>query len=284
MKKKLAILLALLLVFPMILSACGNQQKDERDQLGTRPVETIAPAKKETTALAEEETTAPTEAETTAPAEEETNAPTEEEATAPGEETKAPTEEPVGSAITGQVEGNVYTNQYLGFGLELDDSWRFYSEAELQAVYGKTKEMMTGTEAGSSIEEGQQFMDMIAESSEAMATINLGYERPGMQEWLIIQGLDEEKLLDTILLTTKDVLMRSYEQVGIEVESMEKVEVPFLGETGYGLKTVASVQGVPYYILQFFLLGQDKYLATLTFNCFQEDITEDMVALCYRLD
>lgn len=278
MKKQLAIVLALLLVLPMILCACGKQEEDVRGQIDTRPTETSASDKEETAAPTEEDTVPPTEEDTTPPTEEDTAAPTEEEVVSPTGE--GDNDNPV---TMGRIQGGIYTNDYLGFGMELDDSWEFYTADELQDIPDNVAELLADTEMGDSVAALNQFTEMMAESSEALATINTQYQKLSIQEQLLYLSMSSQELLEATM-EEKDMLIRSYGQVGIDVESMDIVSIDFLGETCPAIKTVASTQDIPYYILQVFFFDKGQYGVTMTFSSYVEDITEDLASLCYALD
>lgn len=276
MKKQLSILLALLLVFPVVLSACGNQQEDARDQLGTRPMETIAPVKKETTAPTEEETVPLTE--------EETEPPTDEETLAPTDVTEAPTGAEASNPVPlGQIHENTYTNEYLGFGMDLNDDWTLYGAEDLLDIPANIKEQTTDTEFGDAIAQAEQIADMMAESSTGLYTINILYMKQSPQELAAHQAMSQEENIDFILLQ-RDTMIRNYEQMGMKVESMEKASVSFLEESVYGVKTIYDIQGIPCYMLHLFFLDKGEYMATMTFTSYLTDETETMADLCYLLD
>ena len=256
MKKITALLLALLLA----LSACGKTPQDvsgtitPATQEPTLPSGTVAPA---TEAPTEEPTEAPTEApvETTAPAE----------------------ENPV---TMGWMEGGTYTNTYMGFALDLDSTWTYYPAEALQEMPENVKDVLEGTEIGDAINPLNQFTDMMAESVERLATINVLYQKLDMQTRLVYAAMSEENIVDATL-GQKDMLVSAYAQAGIENAQIEKVKVNFLGEETFALKTTASTQGVPVYMLQVFDYKLGQYGVTVTFTCYVEDITEELIAMCY---
>lgn len=198
------------------------------------------------------------------------------------EATTAPTE-PERTASLGRIEGGVYTNEYVGYGCELDSSWVFYSAEELQELPDNVSELLEGTEVGDATAEMTQISDMMAENAEALTTMNVLYTKLGVQERLAYVVLSEKDILEQVL-GQKDVLISSYAQAGIEVSDMELTTVTFLGQERSAIRTTATVQGVPYYLLQLYDYHLGQYGVVTTFASFVEDNTESMLDLFYALD
>ena len=192
----------------------------------------------------------------------------------------AVTEKP---ASLGRLEGGVYTNTYAGYGCELDANWVYYSAEELQALPENINELLADTDLADSMEDVFQIMDMKAENAQDLTTINVLYTKLGLEERLAYMVLSEEAIVDGVL-TQKDALIAGYAQAGIEVTSMEKTQVTFLGETHYAVHTQAATQGVPYYILQVFDYTLGQYGVTLTLSSYVEDITQELLNLFYSLE
>lgn len=182
----------------------------------------------------------------------------------------------------GRIEGGTYINNYIGFAIDLDSDWTYYSAEELQEIPGNVAEIFEGTEMGDTIDPLTQFTDMMAENVTQMTTINVLYQKLDMQNRVAFAVMDEEGILD-LTLEQKDAMIEAYAQAGIIVSSMEKVPVTFLGEQRMGLKTVAAISDVPYYTLQVFEYRQGAYYAAITFASFVEDVTEDLIPMCYPI-
>lgn len=196
-------------------------------------------------------------------------------------ETTAPAEEKTLSL--GVIDGTTYTNNYAGIGIQLDENWTIYSANELQELPDVVKDMVEGTELEAAMENVQQFTDVLAENVNELTTLNLLMQKLTTQQRIAYALMDEEDILDATL-TEKDAMAQAYAQGGINVSTMEKVKVTYLGEEHFALKTVAETQGVPYYILQVFDFHLGEYSATLTLASFVEDKTESMLDLIYKLD
>ena len=81
-----------------------------------------------------------------------------------------------------------------------------------------------------------------------------------------------------------DAMEAAYASAGILVDDMEVVTVNFLGEERAALHTIAVVQNVPYYTLQFFDFDLGAYSVTLTLASYEEDNTMSLADLFYAVD
>lgn len=194
-------------------------------------------------------------------------------------ETTVPVEEK--DVSMGLLEGGTYTNAYAGFGFTLDESWTIYPAEALQELPENVREMFEGTE----LENVQisQFTDVMAENVDMMLTMNVLYQKLSMQERLVYAVMDDGDILDKTL-AQYDTLVQAYANGGILVESMEKKTVNFLGEERVAMYTVATVQDVPYYILQIYDYDLGEYAIVTTFGSYFEDNTESMLDLFYTVE
>ena len=198
--------------------------------------------------------------------------------------TEAPTEAPVESNVSlGRMEGGVYTNSYTGYGCTLDSNWVFRTAEELQELPENIEELLADTEMGEVTAKYTQINDMAADNQTDSSFINVIYTHVPLNELLAYATMTEEQIVDTTL-AQKDMMISAYAETGIQVSSMEKVVVNFLGEERVAIKTEADIQGCPYYILQIqdFQLG--TYGVTLTISCFFQDNTQALLDLFYSVD
>lgn len=189
------------------------------------------------------------------------------------------TEAPEKEMSLGRMEGGVYTNDYVGFQISLTSDWVYYGAEELQEIPENVAEMFKDSELGQSMDTMNQFTDMMAESTEALASINVLCQKLDTQTRLAYSMMDDEAILDEVLKQS-DLMIESYASAGITVYSMEKTTVNFLGEERFALKTSASIEGIPYYTLQVFEYHLGKYSVTITFGTYLEDNTESLLELC----
>lgn len=237
-------LLALLMVLSLLLCACGKETPDPSGSITPNSQPSSTP-----------------------------------DNTEPGSSEPASTD-PVMSI--GRIEGGVYTNRYVGFTMALGSDWTYYSAEELQELPENVADLFEGSELGDAINTIEYFQDMMAENVSNMTTVNLLYQKMDMKTRLFYATLTEAQIVDTVLAES-DKLISSYAQAGIMVDSIQSATVTFLGKPRTAVKTVATVNDVPYYILQIYEYHLGQYSATITFGSFVEDKTESLLALCQSL-
>lgn len=205
---------------------------------------------------------------------------TEPEATEPEATEPEATESEDGPVSLGRMEGGTYTNTYAGFACDLDASWSFLTAEELQELPQKVQDALDGSDISDSLEDMQQITDMMAENTDLLTTVNVQYTKLDLQSRLAYQLLSDEEILDAVL-ESKDTLISTYAQAGINVSTLEKAQVTFLGEECWAMKTTAETQGVPYYILQVFNYRAGSYGVVLTCSSYVEDQTQTVLDLFY---
>lgn len=237
----------------LLLAGCGG---------AAAPVETQAPTPQPTTQATTEATT---------------------EATA-----EAPTEAPtveVQAELMGEYDGTTYRNGYLGIGATFGEGWTYYPVEELQQVPEIAQQMLEDADLGDQYTDAalNNITTMLCENEEYLVTVNVVYQKLSLAERLSYAVISEKDLIDGVV-SMADQLAQGYAAQGILVDSMEAVEVEFLGSSRYALKTYASIEDIPYYILQIYdykLTG--AYGAVITFGSFYEDNTEALLELFFRL-
>lgn len=195
------------------------------------------------------------------------------------EETAAPENE----LSLGRMEGGVYTNEYVGFACKLDSNWTFLSAKELEQIPSAVSDALSGSELGDALADVQQFTDMMAENANDLTTMNVLYQKLSIQERLAYAALNEDQVVDATL-EQSDAMVAAYAQAGIAVSAMKKVKVTFLGEERTAIHTTATIQDVPYYVLQFFDFDLGGYAVTTTVASYVEDRTADLAGLFYKLE
>lgn len=192
-------------------------------------------------------------------------------------ETEVPAQD--AEVTLGVIDGGVYTNTYAGFAVTLNESWQYYTAEQLQDLSNLTDELLQDSALAEQTGEFSQITDMMAECYDDLTSINILYTRLSTKERLAYALMSEEALIDLTLEQT-DLLIQTYTDAGIDVTSMEKDRVSFLGEEHFAIRTVASIQGTPYHILQLFRynLGGQYYI-TLTLASLVEDNTDSLLEL-----
>ncbi len=184
----------------------------------------------------------------------------------------------------GKVEGNVYTNTYVGIGCKMGDGWKMASADELQELPKEIKESLDGTKIGELAKEIPQFADMMAQNLTTGSNVNVLYTQLSESDQKVYAGMSEEDVIDG-LLQSKDMLTESYAASGVEVKTMEKVTVDFLGEKHTAMKTTGTAQGVEVFIMQLLdykLSG--PYGVAITFTSQSEVEITEMMNSFYKVD
>lgn len=244
MKRTIAILLILVLTFGLI--GCGTDEKEISGQI--TPATEAAVIVPETTEAVPETTEA------------------------------APEDKPVS---LGRIEGGVYTNDYLGIGCMLDSTWSFYTAEELQELPAQAQELLQDTEYSEA--DLRQIADMFAENSMDGSNINIQYTKLNLQERIVYATMDYEGFVDMILGESES-MAAAYEQAGFENVVLEEATVRYLGEERAAVRTTATIEGVPMYMLQVFEHDIGQYYVVITFTSILEDTTQSMLDLFYAID
>ena len=199
-------------------------------------------------------------------------------------ETEAPVEEtlPERNVTLGRISGNEYINEYLGYGCRFEEGWDLYSADQLQELPDNVADLFEGTELGDTLSQYTQITDMMAENVDMLTTVNVVYTKLGLQERLAYALLSEKDILEQVL-SQQELLIESYTAAGILVSDMELVTIDFLGEERYAIHTTATMQDVPYFILQVYDYHLGSYGVVTTFASFIEDNTASLPELFYPL-
>lgn len=196
-------------------------------------------------------------------------------------ETTAPSDDK--NLSLGVIEGTTYRSEYAGIQINLDETWTIYPADQLQELPDVVGEAFEGTELEEAMEDAEQITDILAENMDELVTINLLLQKVSITDRMAYLLMTEDKIMDA-MLGQKDTMLQAYAQAGINASSLEKVKVTYLGEERYALKTVADIEGVPYYVLQLFDYSQGAYSVTLTVGSFIDDKTEAVLDIVTPLE
>lgn len=183
----------------------------------------------------------------------------------------------------GRIEGGIYTNEYVGFGCELDSEWEFYTAEELQELPENVAELLDGSELAEDSNMLAQITDMMAENVTDLVSINVLYRKLSMQERLAYLTMDEEFVIDEVLKQS-DMLIDAYAQAGIAVDHLEKVTITFLGEERTAIWMSAAIEDIPYYTLQLYDYNLGNYAVTTTLASYVEDNTHNLLGLFFAVE
>lgn len=187
------------------------------------------------------------------------------------------------SASLGTLEENTYTNGYAGFGCTLDDSWILSSAEELQDLPEDFLQRLEVAEPQETVSDFSQIADLMAEKSGESVSMNVLYTELSAADREALLGMDDDAVADFVL-KEKDQILESYQQSGIGIASMEKVQVDFLGEKRTAVLNKMDVGPIDLFILKITdPQPRGKYAVTVTLTAPSQETLNEMLALFYPL-
>lgn len=144
MKKKLALLLTVSLVFA--LTACSSDTNHSDNDVSS--TETPASVNKE-------------------------------DASATAEPSSANTDDSfvqIKKLTRGTIDGNVYTNDYMGFSINKPDNWVFYSDEEIATLLSFSLELFTTNDFEKILEDNMILYDMMVYDPVTLSNVSVAYE------------------------------------------------------------------------------------------------------------
>ena len=76
----------------------------------------------------------------------------------------------------GKIDGDVYTNEFLGFEFTKPDSWMYYSDEEVAALMNLTADEVFGVKFNDALENNVVVYDMMVIDTLTGSNFNVGYE------------------------------------------------------------------------------------------------------------
>lgn len=243
MKKLLALLLALVMILSLV--ACAEEEEDSirRDRKN-----------KEQTTEGTEEETEPEETE------EETEEVTEEE-TEPEETEDAP---------FGTVDGQVYENAYMGFGVKLDRNWVIATAEEAAEVVGMGAQFMGVDEQ---LSQGT-YCDLYAMTADNTA-LNIMLQK----ESLYTKIYKDEQILEV----SAEIIVSQFESIGMSDVQVELTTATFAGRQCAAMGISGSMSGITL-VETMILWREGDYMATITVGGRDAAACGETMELFYALD
>lgn len=168
--------------------------------------------------------------------------------TAPAEEGENPT------GVFGTINGNVYENEYLGLGCDLDDDWYIYKESELASLLGLTADALSDSNLSDLIEQsGTAFLFYAIKQDGTSANITI--ENKNMYSAF----LTDETYVELVIPTLENALPAA----GFENMTLTAGKIEFLGEEKPCVYIEAEISGTPIYEILVPIIKGD-YIATAT--------------------
>ena len=248
MKKLLAILLALTMIFAF--AACGSTPSED-DVRGEQNVNTT-----EASTPADNDANAPSEDATNTPAGDTVDTPTE-------EATEATTENTTEAQFSlGAVEGLNYENKFIGIGCNLPSDWTFYTDEQIRELNNIATDYI-GEDFKEAIANAAIVYDMYAHSNDQLKNINVNLEKVNAVTLAMIDLADVYKQNEALV-------KQSLENMGYTNITFDYGTVMIEDETFACMRTTAQYNGVTMYQLCF-ATKCNGYIANFTIATFNAD-------------
>ena len=175
----------------------------------------------------------------------------------------------------GSVNGGVYTNEFAGIGCTLDETWTFYTEAQIAEINGFLTEGTSDEEMRQLMEENQSVYDMYASSTDGLMTMNVVFQNMGLLFGTTMSAQDYVEL-------SAEQLPDAMGTYGFEDVTASVTTAEFAGAECPAIAITATVQDTPMYEL-LVCMKEGNYIYCVTLCSYTEDVTAQMAALFYTL-
>lgn len=191
------------------------------------------------------------------------------------EEAEAAVEEDIDASLVkavGAVNGNIYENEYFGFGIDLGSDWVIQSSEQIMKNQQATTDMI-GDDFKQYLESANYVIDFMATQND-INTVNLAIEKLTGISRLV----SEEDYLDV----SKDSLQGALESMGAEVVSIEDTTTQIGSETYSAILVTGSYSGIDIYE-KLTVMKKGGFINCITVCTWQENTTDDVYADMYLL-
>lgn len=178
-----------------------------------------------------------------------------------------------GLMTLGVVEGDTYRNETMGFGVSLP-GWVFGTSEDIAAQNEWGKDTMD-EDLQQKIAESDSYIDMMAESEDGLANINVNVVNMKKVYSLLI---DEEEYIEAAL----PEMPAQLEGIGCTNVKAEATTMKLDGEEHAAMTTYSELDGVPIY-QKLVTVQVSGYLFAITATSFGEDTTDDIFAQFFKL-
>lgn len=180
-----------------------------------------------------------------------------------------------GTPELGSVNGGTYTNEFAGIGCTLDETWTFYTEAQIAEINGFLTEGTSDEEMRQLMEENQSVYDMYASSTDGLMTMNVVFQNMGLLFGTTMSAQDYVEL-------SAEQLPDAMGAYGFEDVTASVTTAEFAGAECPAIAITATVQDTPMYEL-LVCMKEGNYIYCVTLCSYTEDVTAQMAALFYTL-
>ena len=151
----------------------------------------------------------------------------------------------------GTIQGNVYTNEYLGFTFTKPSSWVYATDEEIAETMNIGIEYFADDDLKKSLDASDSLYDMMAVDKSTGANISFGYENLART---LSTRISIEDYVDALEEQTKNLS-------GMKITFPDEYDTVTLGEKNY-TRVVCSVTANSVKMQQiYYLIKVDKYMA-----------------------
>lgn len=135
----------------------------------------------------------------------------------------------------GNIEGNVYTSEYLGISFTKPGSWVYSTDEEIAAAVNISVDMMLGDNFKNTIESTSSIFDMMVVDTNTRTNINIGFENLSLT---FASNITVEQYIQALENQLANVS-------GMTVSFPETFETVMLGQTEFTkVECTTTMQGV----------------------------------------
>lgn len=175
----------------------------------------------------------------------------------------------------GVQENNVYENEFLGIGCELDDEWTFYTEEEIQELNNLTMDLYDSDAIDYVLENNMTVIDMMAMTDLGTKNINItltDLEKVGFSD-------NKEAYLSMGISSMASLL----EDAGAEDVEVIESEMEFIGETCTCVEVKQTMYGVEMHQLSVYFF-RGNYAVNVVVTSTVEGEAKELLEAFYELD
>ena len=176
------------------------------------------------------------------------------------------------SKYQGESVSNSYENKYLCLGFNLPEKWRFYTDKEIEKIFGVAKSSVS-EETNDIMDSSSYFFDMCATSADLKSSVNVVIE----EKTEGTMGLSPQKLAQNAAKLVKSEYEKIYDSSDIEQKEIK------IGEkTYFGYDVKCEYEKMPLY-QRAFLIDTENHVATITITAVSSEELDIMIKSFYNI-
>jgi hypothetical protein len=172
--------------------------------------------------------------------------------------------------MLGILEGDTYTNEFLGLSFTAGSGWVFANSAEMAQMLGMSPDAFAPENFDRTVSTAGVAMVMYAASGDGLANVNIVLEDLVRSN---AQDITEEQYVQL----TKDIVVGTLENAGAENLAYENGEILFAGTAHHAIALQGTIAGLDVYEAQVYIKC-GSYMACVTVASYGENHVEEVLA------